>query len=389
MASTVDVTQVTTSNTFDHWRIQTNLGINDVNEIARGNFTKPTGNVILTLGYLELANTSGQTLRVLADARVSGKLSIKNYEQDGGSSYFYSGAGDVQFQNAAGQLQVTGNTRTRTLWCNTISHLANVNANGYIETVGTHSNNGMILNVANFLTVANTIRFGNVNISSNVVITQRANISGTVNVGSILSVASGANTILSGNLAVSRNVAFSQNANVTGTLNVGSILSVASGANTILSGNLIISRNVSATQNVNVSGTLNVTSAVFLSNTITYQTEYFQEVTSITNIGAAGAGIKIYSFPKASWSSGKLMVQIKSADVSFPTGATQISEMVLAHNTTAAYVTVYGTISSPPASEGSSLLGTFSSQVNGADVELLFNSNYSSSAVKVVANLIR
>lgn len=187
MASSVNVSSVTTSNTFDNWRVQTNLGIADVNEVARGNFTKPTGNVVVTLGYLELANTLGQTLRVLADARVSGKLSIKNYEQDSGASYLYSGSGDVQFQNAIGQLQITGNTRTRFLWNNNFSSLANVNANGYIETSGTHSNNGMILNVSNFLTVANTQRLGNVTISANVVISKNANVSGTFNVGSILS----------------------------------------------------------------------------------------------------------------------------------------------------------------------------------------------------------
>ena len=45
MANTYNVGLTTTANTFNQWRITDNLVANDVNEIARGNFTKPAGNV--------------------------------------------------------------------------------------------------------------------------------------------------------------------------------------------------------------------------------------------------------------------------------------------------------------------------------------------------------
>ena len=52
--------------------------------------------------------------------------------------------------------------------------------------------------------------------------------------------------------------AMSQNANVTGTLNVGSLLAVT--------GNTSLLANVTIAQNANITGTLNVSSATFLSS---------------------------------------------------------------------------------------------------------------------------
>ena len=76
MTSSVNVSTVQTSNTFDQWRIQTNLLKDDVNEIARGDFTKPTGNVTTTVGRVTLPNATGTSLDITADARISNKLTV-------------------------------------------------------------------------------------------------------------------------------------------------------------------------------------------------------------------------------------------------------------------------------------------------------------------------
>ena len=70
MANTVNVGLTTTSNTFNQWRITDNLLANDVNEIARGNFTKPTGNVTLTDGFLTISKSSGITFTEIGRAHV-------------------------------------------------------------------------------------------------------------------------------------------------------------------------------------------------------------------------------------------------------------------------------------------------------------------------------
>src|SRR5210317_425820 len=102
MANTVNVSIVETANTFDQWRIQTNLAANDTNEIARGDFTKPTGNITLTVGRITLPNATGTMLDVTADARISGKISVKNFEQDGGAAYLYTDSADIKFRAANG-----------------------------------------------------------------------------------------------------------------------------------------------------------------------------------------------------------------------------------------------------------------------------------------------
>lgn len=75
------------------------------------------------------------------------------------------------------------------------------------------------------------------------------------------------------------------------------------------------------------------------------------------------------------------------------TGPTnQMSEMVIAHDGTNAYISVYGVISSPyDAANSTSPLGTFSAQINNIsnDVEVLMSQIISNSAVKVVAHLIK
>ena len=121
------------------------------------------------------------------------------------------------------------------------------------------------------------------------------------------------------------------------------------------------------------------------SSSATISNDYRIDVSSNSNIGAGtGTPIKIYGFTKADWSSAKFEVQIKN------TGNTQIAELVLAHDGTTAYVSVYGVVASPAAGNNSgSPLGTFTANVNNANVDLLLSQTSTASAVKVIAHLIK
>jgi len=141
---------------------------------------------------------------------------------------------------------------------------------------------------------------------------------------------------------------------------------------------------IAANNTVSLANTLTVTGATSVNNTITIKTEYVLDVASNTNIGSNVTHNQlIFSFPKATYSSGKLSVQIKNGT------NTQISEIVLAHNTSNAYLTVYGTVSSPPSGNSSPLLGVFEANINNANVELLIIQTQASSSAKIVGHLIK
>jgi hypothetical protein len=123
----------------------------------------------------------------------------------------------------------------------------------------------------------------------------------------------------------------------------------------------------------------------YLTNTQFKVFDYFVDVSVNTDIGSTTATpVKVYEFPVADYSSGKFEVQVKKGS------NTQISELVLAHNTTTAYVSVYGTVASPPNANGSvSPLGTFTANINSGNVHLLLTPTIANSAVKVIAHLIK
>ncbi len=451
MASTANISAVTTANTFENWRIQTNLDTADINEVCRGDFFKPAGSINVAVGYIEISNTTGGFvgLRIpYGDATVSsGKMTAAKIDQIGSGGFIYAATTDIRFTNDALTFHAMGNTRTVRLFSNVLATLANVNASGFIETTGLYSNNGVILNVANFLTVSNTVRLGNVAISSNLSVSRNVSVTGNISIGSFANVAGSlnvgstlearGNTFLYSNLAVSSNATISGNvsigsrANVGGTLNVGSTLEVRGNTflysnlavstnatiagnvsigsranivgtvnvgstlevrgNTALYANLAVSQNAVVSGNVSIGSRLNVATTLDVGGQTTLQSFRVMDHLANDNIGLAGTR-RIYYFPKASFASAKLLIEVQSNDASFTpnTPATQISEGVVAHVNDNAYMTIYGTVSSPPASsEGSSLLGTFSSGVVGANVEIYLTTTYNNCLTKVVADLIK
>lgn len=217
---------------------------------------------------------------------------------------------------------------------------------------------------ANTITVSNELRGGNVNNgSANLVITSNTLLTN----GSLLIGNSVANTLIDND---SFGIA---NSTTSILITTDSI---------IPSGNLVLGSNDVITVNGDF-----VASGVteFKGVTNLLGNTYLTAIASNGNIGTnISTPVLIYRFPKADYSSGKLMIQIKN------TGNTQLSEMVLAHDNTSALITVYGTVAAPsPGNTASSPLGTFSANINNANVELYINQTVANSEVKVIANLIR
>lgn len=141
---------------------------------------------------------------------------------------------------------------------------------------------------------------------------------------------------------------------------------------------------VNANAAVSLANTLSVSGAAAVNNTITIKTDYVLDVSANGDIGSnTTAEQLVFRFPKATYSSGKLTVQIKNGT------NTQISEIVLAHNTSNAYLTVYGTVSSPPSGNSSPLLATFTANINSANVELLIMQTQANSSIKIAGHLIK
>jgi len=144
------------------------------------------------------------------------------------------------------------------------------------------------------------------------------------------------------------------------------------GGNTSVSANLAVISNSVFTSNVYVTGTAQLNVG-----------DYVVDYGANSDIGVTGAPRLIYSFPKATFRTGKLMVQASR------TGNNQIAEMVVAHDNTDSYLTVYGTVASPAGANNSAPLGTFTTAVNNANVEVYMTQTANNTAVKVVAHLIR
>lgn len=264
MANTINIAIISTANTFNQWRINDNLMANDVNEIARGNFVKPTGNVTINQGYLRLANTSGGViLDVADDTNIDGTLTVFNVELDNSTNHLYVDAGDIHYRRMGANDLYQINT-------NTVIYATNVSISN--ATVGgTFNVSSNTLITASNVTISNTQVGGTFNVASNTTISsQKVRVSNTTadarfNVspntyffGNHVNVA---NTHSAATFEVTPNTFFFASANVTGNVNVGSRLEVTGNAN--LYSNLAVAwntftGNAAVTQNT-VTGNLAVT----------------------------------------------------------------------------------------------------------------------------------
>lgn len=193
--------------------------------------------------------------------------------------------------------------------------------------------------------------------------------------------------IIGGSSTSTANVVYVDSANLnvdSGTLFVDQVNNRVGVGNTAPDATLAVTGTANVSGAVRFANTFETVGTSTLGNTVTIQTALVIDVSTNTNIGATIGLVPIYSFAKATYSSGRFTVQVKN------TGNTQIADMLVAHDNTTAYVTVFGTVASPAAANGSvSPLGNFVANVNGSNIDLLINQTVASSAVKVVANLIK
>ena len=289
----------------------------------------------------------------------------------------------TNFLNLTGAMTVSGNVAL----ANTLAVTGNTTLSNTIAVTGagTFSNT---LAVTGNTTLSNTLAVtGNTTLSNTLSVTGAANVlstfgvSGTANLASTLGVIGA--TTLANTLGVTGVVTLGNNATIAGTLGV---TSAATLSNTIaVTGTTTLSNTLGVTGATTLSSTLAVTGNSTFSNIATFKTEHVVDVFANGNLGATvGSDLLVFQFPKADYSSAKLLIQLKNA------GNTQISEALIAHDTTDAYLTTYGTVSAPAtANAGLSLLGNFSANADTTNVRVYVNQKIASTAAKVVAQFIK
>ena len=256
-----------------------------------------------------------------------------------------------------------------------------IDTDGYVRVLGNTDLSNTLLVVGN-TSLSNTLAVtGNTTLSNTLIVTGNTTLSNTLLVVG--------NTSLSNTLAVAGNTTLSNTLIVTGNVALSNTL--------VITGNTTLSNTLAVTGATTLSSTLGVTGTTTLSNTLvvtgnsnfsniaTFKTEHVVDVFANGNLGATiGSDLLVFQFPKADYSSAKLIIQLKN------TGNTQISEVLVAHDTTDAYLTTYGTVSAPPTANAAlSLLGNFSANADITNVRVYVNQKIASTAAKVVAQFIK
>ena len=287
---------------------------------------------------------------------------------------------------------------------------ANTQVNGQIITItGNSSIKGntsvVAITVLGNSSVTNTIVDGtdlfvtatNTSVNSITIITGNTSVKANSTITLITASGNGttSNVVLGGNLTQ-----IASNLDVTGTVHTigGNVafdtatLFVDSAGNKVGVGTTTPDANLHVSGTANVSGvvklanTLTVTGNATFSNIVTFSSnsvhnDYVMTSLANTNLGSdTSSALTIFSFDKTTYSTAKINAQVKTLS-----GNTLAAEMVLAHDGTDPYITVYATVVSPSTSDP----GDFSVAISGSDVQLKFKQNSITSASKIVATLIK
>jgi cytoskeletal protein CcmA (bactofilin family) len=204
-----NITLIALANTFNDWRIATNNLANSVNELRNGNYYKDGGGFTLPAGTLSITGTSGTTLSVTANALISGLATMNTSIHSGAASFL----DNVTLTGATSWL-----TAANVITAPYITANSSLTVNGYLFVTGSNVGNApliamisgnAIVNIANNFFVSNT---GNTQIKGNLNLT-----------GSGLTLNVVGDGLIGGNVVVTNNISIGGRANVTGTLNVGSV----------------------------------------------------------------------------------------------------------------------------------------------------------------------
>jgi uncharacterized protein involved in tellurium resistance len=268
-----------------------------------------------------------------------------------------------------------------------------------VEGSNTALANTRIISIANSTSTSNvtpTGFFAGIVIANQTAVAVGANV--FANATSLLVGNSSFNTVVgNGSITASANLTITPTSHlvVVGAATVSSNVALANTLSVV--GNTVLSNTLAVTGAATLSSTLGVTGATTLANTlavtgaasyaniVTFKTEHVVDVFANGNLGANITSDQlIFQFAKADYSSVKLLIQLKNSS------NTQISEALIAHDTTDAYLTTYGTVSAPATANASlSLLGNFSANADTTNVRVYVNQKIASTAAKVVAQFIK
>jgi hypothetical protein len=112
-----NIAQLQLNNTFNEWRVITNVLANSTNDLRNGNYVKDEGNLIIASGNVIIAKPTGTTLVVASDASVANQLTVKTFVAT--DDITVNGA-NAQFTNACSYVQVANSIFTKNLISNTI-----------------------------------------------------------------------------------------------------------------------------------------------------------------------------------------------------------------------------------------------------------------------------
>lgn len=241
------------------------------------------------------------------------------------------------------------------------------------------------LTVTGTANITSTARFGGAVTVANTLATGNTTVTGFVSVSNTLTVTNTAtfsnNVVATGNVVMSNTLAVTGAATLSNTLGVTGLSTFTSTNTTVLA--TMASANVTGSTAlrgaVTSNGEVTVANTLSVSGDVTLNTDHVMSTVANGDIGTANA--IILSFPKATYSTAKLLVQAKKGTV------TQISEVMIAHDGTTARSTVYGTVVSPSTNNG---IVNILTAINSANVEVTaVQLGTTNCAVKVVANLIK
>jgi hypothetical protein len=363
------------SNTF-MWQYGLHAGLTGANLVA--NTTK------LTIQSNATVNTTANaTLVSVTNSTSSANVDAISFK----TGLFTGNTISVSVSNSTGY-SVFANTDTIKVGNSTVNTMivsnsttSFIDTDGYVRILGNTDIANTLLVVGN-TSLSNTLAVtGATTLSNTLAVTGAATLSNTLSVTgaantlSTLGVGGAAN--LASTLGVIGATALSNTLAITGNTTLANTLAVTGAAT--------LSSTLALTGAATLSNTIAVTGTASYANIVTFKTEHVIDVFANGNLGATvGSDLLVFQFPKADYSSVKLLIQLKNA------GNTQISEALIAHDTSDAYLTTYGTVSAPPtANAGLSLLGNFSANADTTNVRVYVNQKIASTAAKVVAQFIK
>ena len=229
---------------------------------------------------------------------------------------------------------------------------ANTQANGSLTT-----GNSFVIGIfgSNTVCVPTQLRGGNVQSSNTLNITSDVIVGNTFTINS-----SATSAYLNTNTHIR---ASNAHINATSISLLGNTLSISSNTTTFTSNTIVVDG-------------VNINSNLILRSDVTMM------VAANSDIGVnIVSPVLVFYFDKATFSSGKLTAQTKKGS------NTQLNEVIVVHDTTtnAAHLTVYGTVRAPATAN----LGVYSITSNATHVLLNFTQTQVSTAVKIIANLIK